>query len=151
MAAKFQPLTDPRPLRAQFVAIKPFSLKPRPLLPRPASQMGICVCCVRARHTEASHVSHVTEASHVSLVSEASLWRPVKAPSRGRRRAFDAIDPDEVFDRRALLEEDRQCYSLHRQAKRDAKRQQQRLKKGPLKSIPEQGDADGEEAGGDVW
>ena len=122
---------------------------PRPLLPRPA--MGICVCCVRARHTEASHVSHVTEASHVSLVSEASLWRPVKAPSRGRKRAFDAIDPDEVFDRRALLEEDRQCDILHRQAKRDAKRQQQRLKKGPLKSIPEQGDADGEEAGGDVW
>ena len=68
----------------------------------------------------------------------------------GRKRAFDAIDPDEVFDRRALLEEDRQCDILHRQAKRDAKRQQQRLKKGPLKSIPEQGDADGEEAGGDL-
>ena len=98
--------------------------------------MGICVCRVRARHA-------VT-------VTEAIQWRLVEAPTRGRKRAFDAIDPDEVFDRRALLEEDRQCDILHRQAKRDAKRQQQRLKKGPLKSIPEQGDADGEEAGGDL-
>ena len=96
--------------------------------------MGICVCCVRARHS-------VT-------VTEASQWRLVEAPTRGRKRAFDAIDPDEVFDRRAILEEARQVDRLHRQAKQEAKRQQHRprhhdhYKKGPLKSIPEQGDGE---------
>ena len=123
---------------------KPFSLRPReasasapraPLVANSvASQMGICVCCVRARHS-------VT-------VTEASQWRLVEAPTRGRKRAFDAIDPDEVFDRQAILEEARQVDRLHRQAKQEAKRQQHRprhhdhYKKGPLKSIPEQGDGE---------
>ena len=81
-----------------------------------------------------------TEARRYSF-EEAPLL--VEAPARGRKRAADAIDPDKIFDRAAMLEEARQVDRLHRQAKHEAKRQQQRSRhhgrhnKQPLKSIPE--------------